>query len=255
MNINYRPIGIIILIVLSNFVLSAQIVNTESSRMHTDTIGWMGSAGAAFIISKTVEKVLSVDLGMHLQYKTKKSLWLLLGSYNFLKAGNQKFLSNSFEHIRYNYKLSKLVRWEIFTQLQNNQITQIGSRFLLGTGPRFRLITKKRIHLYVATSVMYEKEKEITKPVVYDKDIRSNNYVVFTLTPKSGVMELISTTYYQPLFKNWEDYRVLNQISLKVKTSKRLSLSLNWNYLFDSRPAGTAPKENFSFATGVDLNF
>lgn len=236
--------------------VSAQIVNIENARMQSDTTGWMGGAGAAVNLTQNTTKIFGADVAAHLQYKTSndKGLWLILGNYGFLKAGDSKFISNGFVHLRYNRKINEWLRWEAFGQFQNNIITQIDSRILVGTGPRFKIIKTKAFRLYAATLFMYENEKERTAPTVKHSDLRSSSYVSFTYTPKDNI-ELVSTTFYQPLFKQLSDYRLLNQAVLKVKATKHFSLSVKWNYLFDKVPAGTAPKTTYNFGTGIDFEF
>ncbi len=250
------PFTLLLLLVHLSVFLPAQIVNIENARMQSDTVGWMGGAGAAINLTQNTQKIFGADLAAHLQYKTSndKGLWLILGNYGFLKAGNNKFISNGFAHLRYNRKVNEWLRWEVFGQFQNNSITQIDSRILVGTGPRFKIIKTKIFRLYAASLFMFENEKERTTPTVEHNDLRSSSYVSFTYTPKDNI-ELISTTFFQPLFKKLSDYRFLNQVSLKVKATKHFGLSVRWNYLFDRFPAGTAPKTNYTFATGVDYEF
>jgi hypothetical protein len=235
-------------------IAHSQIVNIESARMQSDTTGWMGGAGAGLTIAENVNRIFILNTDVHLQYKSQKDLWLILGSSNFLKAAEENFVNNSFIHFRYNRKLNPWLRWEAFTQWQNNQLTQIDSRFLIGTGPRFKILSRPVIKLYAASLVMFEREKEKTDPTIKHKDIRSSSYVSFTITPASNI-ELISTTFYQPLFKDYSDYRILNQASLKVKATKHFSISLRWNYLYDRRPAGTAPRRTYSFGSGIEYDF
>ncbi|MCX6319386.1 MAG: DUF481 domain-containing protein [Bacteroidetes bacterium] len=244
------------LVLLSTPPAGAQIVNIERARMQSDTTGWMGGAGMAYTLIQNTQKISITDLEAHLQYKTSndKGLWLILGNYSFLKAGKNKLVSNGFFHVRYNYKVNDWLRWEVFGQYQNNSITQIDSRVLAGTGPRFKLVKNKFLRLYAATLIMFESEKERTNPVVSHKDIRSSSYLSFTWTPRDN-LELISTTFIQPLLKKWSDYRLLNQASLRVKATKHFSLSVKWNYLHDRFPAGTAPRTTYTFATGVDYDF
>jgi Protein of unknown function, DUF481 len=234
----------------------AQIINVESARMQSDTVGWMGGGSAAMSLNQNVQTVFGFNAEAHLQYKTKrdKGLWLILGDMGFLKGGGQKYVSNRFAHLRYNYKVNDWLRWEAFTQILNNQITQIHSRFLVGTGPRFKLVKTKILRLYAASLVMYEREKEITDPIIRHNDIRSSSYVSFTFTPKANSnVEMISTTFFQPLFSKFSDYRILNQLTLKVKASQHFSLSVKWDYLHDRFPAGDAPRTTYNLLTGIDV--
>ncbi|MFN8290455.1 MAG: DUF481 domain-containing protein [Chitinophagaceae bacterium] len=228
-----------------------QIVNVESARMQSDTVGWMGSFGAAFSMSKNTVNIFGANADVHVQYKTSndQGLWLILGNLNFLKAGNSRFFSDGLFHLRYNRKVNEWLRWEFFGQFQNNDVTQIDSRILLGTGPRFKLVKLKTFKLYAATLLMYENEKEATSPKVTHSDLRSSSYLSFTWLPRD-YLEMISTTYFQPLVNKLSDYRFMNQLSFKVKATPHFSLSVKWNYLHDRFPAGTAPRTTYNFATG-----
>ena len=128
--------------------VKAQIVNIERARMQSDTTGWMGTAGSAVALTQNKTQIFTADIDAHIQYKSKKSLYLFLGSYGFLKADGKNLIDNTFFHIRYNYKVNSILRWEVFTQLQQNVINNIKSRFLFGTGPRFKILSTNIIHLY-----------------------------------------------------------------------------------------------------------
>jgi hypothetical protein len=244
------------LLLTVSFATTAQIVNAESARLQSDTTGWMGGAGLSAELTQSTQKIFGIDAQLHLQYKTSndKGMWLILGNYNFLKVANTESISNYYVHLRYNRKITHWLKWEVFTQYMNNDITQIKSRLLLGTGPRFKLIKKKLFRSYAGSIIMYEKEIEITTPVITHRDWRSSNYISFSWTPKDNI-ELISTTYFQPLLKKFSDYRLLNQAAFKVKASPHFALSVKWNYLHDRFPAGVAPRTTYSFSTGIDYDF
>ena len=101
---------------------------------------------------------------------------------------------------------------------------------------------------------MYEEEKELVTPVILHTDFRNSSYISFTITPNDKV-EITSTTFFQPLLNDLDDFRILNQASLRVKAGKKLGIRINWNYLNDSRPVAGIPSVNYSLSTGVDYNF
>jgi hypothetical protein len=205
-------------------------------------------------VERNTTQIVTVDLEAHVQYKTQKDLWLLLADYGFLKGGGQKYLSNSFAHLRYNRKINKVLRWEAFAQAQNNYITQIKHRFLVGTGPRFKIFSAKTFKMYAASLLMFEHETEDIKPEIIHRDIRSSSYLSFTFLPTENI-EIISTLFYQPLVNNWHDARIFNQAVMMVKASKRFNMYIKWNYLFDTRPAGIAPETTYRFLSGFNFNF
>src|SRR5215813_7176860 len=107
-----------LLILLFFFVTTtghSQIVNIESSRMQSDTVGWLGNVGASFRLTDNSQRITQINARAHIQYKTKKDLWLVIGNYGLLKAGDSKFEKYRFGHLRYNHKLNSWLRWEAFT--------------------------------------------------------------------------------------------------------------------------------------------
>jgi len=240
--------------IVFSFTSAAQlIVNVENSRIISDTTGWKGNIGTAFSFTKNVQQVLNINAAMHLQYKTQKDLYLLLANYNFLKGNNQEFSNNMFYHLRYNRKIGKVVRWEAFTQWQQNNINNIDLRALFGTGPRFKLTQSKVFRLFAAALVMYEHERD-KNPVVTYNDMRGDAYVTFTYKP-NAVFDVTATTFYQPLFRAPKDFRILNQITCTIKATKHLSVSTNWDYSYDAFPAVGTPNINYMISNGLNYTF
>jgi hypothetical protein len=232
----------------------AQVINIENVRMQTDTTGWKGELGGNFSLVNNGAKLWLVGADAHVQYKTEKDLWLGLLNYGLQKSASQKFSDQTLLHLRYNRKLTKALRWEVFTQWQNNAVNNIKSRFLVGTGPRLKIAGNAIIRLYAATAFMYEYEEESGLLKITHHDVRSSSYLSFTITPAANT-ELSATTYYQPLLKGVSDYRFLTQARIRVKAGKKFSVQIRWNYLHDSAPAGNSPKEVYTFSTGLGYDF
>ena len=229
------------------------IVNIENSRIHSDTTGWKGNIGTSFSFTKNVQQILNINAAVHLQYKTKKDLYLLLANYNLLKGNNKEFSNNMFYHLRYNHKFGKVLRWEAFTQWQQNNITNIDLRTLYGTGSRFKITESKSFRLYAAGLVMYEHERDKNPFVTYN-GFRGDAYVTFTFTPNK-VFDVTATTFYQPLFSAPKDFRILNQITFSIKATKHISVATNWDYSYDAFPAIGTPRVNYIISNGINYTF
>jgi hypothetical protein len=243
-----------LLLVIAGMPAGAQIVNVESRRIQTDTTGWAGSFGGSINLAKNVDKVFSAGAFAHLQYKNSKNLYLFLGDYSFLKGAQKKYTDNTFFHLRYNRKISNLLRWEVFTQLQTNKISKIDNRFLTGMGPRFKLSGSGILQVYLGVLAMYEYERELTEPPVSHHHVRNSSYLSFTLKP-TATLEIISTTFYQPRLDQWGDFRILNQESANLSITQKLSATINWNYLYDQFPVEGIPRSNYTFSTGFTYAF
>ena len=247
----------IILVILLFFLFSSakgQIINVENARIHSDTTGWMGTVGALLSLTKNTEEIFLVQLNAHLQYKTQKDLFLILGNYGFLSGSSQNLINNSFIHLRYNRKLNKIVRLEFFTQVLQNPVTKIDYRILSGAGPRFKLAEKKKFRLYAASLVMHEYERELNEEKTIHNDIRSSSYVSFSFQPNNNT-EMVNTVFYQPLFRYLNDYRILDQFKFGVKAGKKLALTFNVNYLYDNKPVVGVPRINYTVSTGIEYDF
>lgn len=239
---------------LCPFPGSAQVVNVESQRIETDTIGWAGSILGEFTLAKDVEQVFSANLGAHVQFKTPKNLYFLLGDYAFLKGSDKKYIDNTFFHFRYNHSFTPTLRLEAFTQLQNNKITKIDTRFLAGLGPRIKFKTNAKWKMYLGILGMFEYEKELTEDRGIHRDFRNSTYFSFSFKPNQ-LLTLSSTTFYQPLLRKPGDFRILNQEDMSLAITKQLSVVVAWNYVFDSYPVVGVPESNFAFKTGFKYLF
>jgi len=236
------------------FSTKAQVVNIEAQRIKTDTTGWAGSLGGSFNWTQNVDQVFAINATAHLQYKKNKNLYLLLGDYSFLKGADKKFIDNAFVHFRFNHKFSELFRGELFTQLQNNKISKIDTRFLIGAGPRLKLPASKTLKIYLGILFMYEYEKELLDPPIYKNDARNSSYLSFTYKPNDRV-EIISTTFYQPKLTYFNDFRILNQETVVIFISKKLAVTMDFNYLYDQFPVEGVPQINASYSTGFKYVF
>ncbi len=222
-------------LMLLNLAVKAQIVNIESRRFQTDTVGWKGSADIGFSMGKQKETYYIISTAAHVQYKSIKHLYLILGNYEILKSKSDNLVNNGFLHFRHNYKLKKeKIRWESFTQVQFNKINGLRMRYLLGSGPRFKLLDKKNYKMYLGTLYMYEYEVNTDKSQKLN-ECRFSGYLSFNLKP-NDIFEFVSTTYYQPNIIVNRDFRVSTENALLIKLHKNFALSMNLRLTYDSRP-------------------
>lgn len=249
-----------LLFILFSFFFSslfAQIINIEKARIRSkDSIGWSGNLNGGFSLNKNTKLLLSLNSAAQVQYKNRKNLYLLLGRLEFTKADQEAFVNNTFLHFRYNYKINKWLRWEAFAQIQNNVITRIKFRGLIGTGPRHKVWDKEKFSLYAASLYMFEYDEEntATNQILYLQEHRQSSYLSLTWKP-NGNFECQSTTYYQPKWGYFEDFRLLCDVNLKFKVATHLSYSTVFNGLYDAFPAVNIPKTIYSFSNRLSYEF
>ncbi len=232
-----------------------QIVNIERKRISADSTGFLGEGYLNFSGAKTTKAILSLGTGILLEYKSKSTndLWLFISDINLVSAEKEKFTNNGFGHLRYNRKIGKAIRWEVFTQIQYNSLTKIDKRALAGTGLRFKMTQYENARFYLGIAVMYEYE-ELIEPRVFHHDQRMSSYLSFTLLPEETV-SFSSTTYVQPLIKDFSDYRIHTENTLDLDITKKLSFIATVKYSYDTRPPDGVPLNTYSFSNGIKIRF
>lgn len=249
-----RLLLIVLLFVFTVPTLLSQVVNIESKRMRTDTVGWSGDAEANFQLAKNTQSIFDLGSKLHFQFKQKNYLFLFLNEYRLIKGGDTKFVNSAFAHVRYNQKITKeLLRLEVFTQLQYNGALDVGLRWLAGTGPRFKIYDGDMFRAYFAALYMYEYEENVLKTIILRKH-RISSYITFTID--LGTLEFVHTSYYQPNIKSFrKDYRYTSQSDLSIKITKNLKFVTGFNYRYDSDPFPNIPKVTYYLSNGLKFTF
>lgn len=250
----FSSVFLFITISLIPSLLKGQLLNVESMRIRTDTTGWFGEAGLSGAYVQSATTVVQAEARGHIEHKGKKDLILFLGNYSILTGDGADLIDEYMLHLRYNYKFNKWLRWEVFGQLQQNEILNIHERILFGTGPRYKLADTKKVRLYVGTLVMREFERESDPEQTTHNDYRLSNYLTFNITPAEN-LEFVSTTYYQPKTSDFTDYRILNQNSMNVKAGKHFVFSINFQFMYDAVPAKDIQNRTSKLSTGLGYRF
>ena len=238
-------------------ILSAQLVNIESKRMQTDSIRFTLNADFSFNhTNNDGEQVNQVDASLSTQFKSKdlEKIYFFLGNYKLIDSEEGNLQNAWFLHGRFNYKFNEAIRLETFVQGQYNQLLVVEQRNLIGAGLRFKLVNKLRFTSYAGNSYMYEIEfSEQSGTTIYNQ--RNSTYLTLSYTPESQKFSVANTVYYQPLYKEISDYRILEQFRLDIPLSSWLKVFSLYNYYYDSKtPLGT--KEYTSdLNIGIGISF
>ena len=246
----------IIIIFFIGFFLSnidAQIINMESKRIATDTLGFSGKMGISLSASRFTQSFVSADLSGQIQFKTNRNLYLLVGDFQIVNAGGESFNNSGFGHFRYNRKLGDVIRGELFTQIQYISVTKITKRILNGAGLRFKLSEYETAKIYWGIAAMYEYE-EVSSPKIINKDIRLSSYFTFTLAPVETI-SFRNTTYVQPKTADFKDYRLANNTVINFGITENLKFTTVFSFLYDSRPPIEVPTINYQVKNGLHYRF
>lgn len=245
----FRNIVFLIQILLFTNALNGQVLNIEKYRKKNDTTEWGAEFGLNLSLLKTTKKINSVTNYFNLDYKQGRSAFFLISKINWMEADNESLSKNGFYHIRYNYKLLKMLTVEAFMQYQYNHQMDIRSRELYGSGLRYKLSELDNFRCYIGSSIMFEEEQMLSTREV-NKGISLSNYLSFTIFV-SGENKIVSTTYHQPKCKDFKDYRISSETNLVLKIAKGFSLGTGFEFTYQSKPPLNVPDFMYVFSNSI----
>jgi hypothetical protein len=235
--------------------IQAQLVNIESIRMQTDSIRFVLKSDFLFNYSNNDGiYIYRFNVGLNTQYKTKnlKNTFFFSGNAVLVRSQDQDFQNSWFMHFRYNNKLTKKLRLEAFIQDQNNELLSINMRSLLGLGLRYKFVKGEYFQAYLGNSYMYEKERSDAADQTYYNH-RNSTYLSLAMNLKESKLELLNTIYFQPLYADIRNFRLLEQFKAEMPVFKSLKVSMLFNYFFNNQnPFGAS---EFSSVLSVGLTY
>lgn len=245
------PFGIIATMLGLSF-LQAQI-NTESMRKKTLEKGLHVDVGSNVGLMEGNSSVFQNRTVLRVDYVRDRDHAFLVSNYRMGKKDKSLFVNKGFSHLRYMYPFTKNVTMEGFLQQEFNEFIQLNQRSLVGAGIRIKWDTgeKSKIHIPNLTTVtgfgfMWERELIDTGPAGDQGDpvhgdlaslLRSTNYLVLKWELKPEII-VQNTTYYQVDTRRISDYRILTRATFSIVITRRLSMTLDCNFRYDSEPPG-----------------
>ncbi len=154
--------------------------------------------------------------GPHLIYLT------LSGDYS--RQEGTLDVANTFAHSRYNYRFTQGVWGELFAQVETDRFRSLKSRELLGSGPRFRILSSRLTDAYYGTSAMLEvtRRGDEVPGRRQVNALRWNNYLRLEFHQEENV-SVSETLYVQPRFDDFSDYWLLSVLGVKLSVNKTLA--------------------------------
>ncbi len=247
--------------------LQAQIVNIE--KLRTDSLSnktWAFEAEFSFGVQKnSAGQSLNGTGELRTDYFfNQKNKLLFLGSFgvNRFKEHNNnnesiEIENSQFIHLRYNRKINQWLTWEAFSQGQINEVELVKLRWLIGTGPRFKLLKNKKALIYLGTLYMFEwldEEVAITNDVIHYRDHRFSNYLSIFYNINKNV-SFSHVSYYQPLIRSFKDFRLASETGLEFSISEKLSWTTYFQMIYDSRPPTSTVTFRYQVNNGLVLSF
>ena len=245
-----------ILLLTLSLTTTAQVVNVERMRLDQKKRGWSGSVTGNFDVRRNQRTVVTLGSKAHVQHAQDSNTVLLVAQAGLVKASGADFVNFAFTHLRYTHYVTDFLSLEAFTQLQQNRVNGIQSRWLIGAGVRGRVIDDKAATLYTGLLVMREREREVVDSIPTHRDIRLSSYLAGSYTPESADwITVATTTYFQPRVGKFRDIRISSDWNLQFRIRDNLALTSTLNIVYDARPPVGLDKTVYSVLNGLKFTF
>ncbi|MDZ7764598.1 MAG: DUF481 domain-containing protein [Melioribacteraceae bacterium] len=226
------------LLILLTVTIDAQ-VNTEKYRTPTDLQGLAGY----FELSGTVKtgNVDKTEAGLEgrLDWHVGEALTFFVFESDYEWVDGSRSSNEGLIHVRHVQSLSNKLRAEAFAQVNYDKKILIDNRELIGAGLRYTLFTFSNSDVTFGSAYMFEHENyDLTadaKHATETKVSRWSNYLTYHIRINE-IVRIGGVVYYQPMFSEFSDYRLLYENNLAVKLTDIFSLSVNFKYRHDSIP-------------------
>jgi uncharacterized protein DUF481 len=250
-----KQIYLIILFLYSG--LLAQ-VNTEKYRTAKDTLGFKFQSEINGTVQKGNVDFQEVSVEVLSQYNLKENKYLMIISGDFGWEDGKSFSNAMLLHGRNIRDLSAVLKLELFGQVDYDAEHLLQWRALAGAGTRIRLFGGKDNESWMGNSLFYEQEKyDLARSAKHAREannIRFNTYLAINKKLKD-FFTWHGVAYYQPKIDNWDDFKLIAETGLLVAFEEKVSLSIGFNYRFDSRPADGIKKNDYKTEMGLLFSF
>jgi hypothetical protein len=235
-----------------SIIASGQVINIENKRFLNDTNGFVGRSDLNFNINQNTQQVMTFGVNVHAQYQHNKHRILAISDIAFIKAAEQDFVNNGYQHLRYSYKVVNRLTWENFVQAQYNLVLKLDKRYLAGTGPRLKIIKHKNLRIYLGTAYMYEFQSQDNEKIIQYNN-RMSSYLTFNID--FNKFDFTSTTFYQPLLSDFNNYRIATDSNIELSLNNHLNYRVGFNLLFDTNQPPGVPNMVYSLKNGLSFKF
>lgn len=230
----------------------AQVINIESKRFLNDTNGFVGNINGNFSAVQNTQQIISLGINIHAQYQKNRHRFLMISDLSVINAANTDFVNSGYQHFRYNYKIANRITLEAFVQAQYNKVLLLDERYLAGIGPRFKIIKKQHFKMYAACLYMFEHQSQDNYSIQRDNN-RISSYLTFNIGYSKW--DFTSTTFYQPNFGDFNDYRIANNSAFEIFITSKLNFKTELVLLYDTRQPAKIPDLTYQVRTGLGYKF
>ncbi|MEH0157918.1 DUF481 domain-containing protein [Limibacter armeniacum] len=262
----------LLLLILTPWALSAQILNIEKERTEdSDSTKWMGNLGANFTLQNQQVQSMIFSLNSNLTYYGTTHAYIMIGELEMLKGNGSLLESQGYGHIRTNLFHKKRLSYELFGQIQYDQVRGMQQRYLGGGGVRYALHSKEKVKIAIGTGAMFEHEgwewtiteNEVDETLGWNEGdvisritdrLKNNTYcsVTYDISDETSINCIV---YYQAMFETLDEPRISSEFNFQVGLSEHMKFNLMASLWHDAAPVVPIKQTNYTIENGVVFSF
>lgn len=244
----------IFLILLSHCnTADAQIVSMNERSTKNPKKGVQGDVQLTFNYTENSKKVLQNGTKLNLQYNDSLSTYLFYSDLRLNRTNGVNDLNYGSFGTIYNYKADdRVISAEGIVQYQYDGNKSLKHRFILGGGPRWKMVDKKGLKLSIVAYTIYFNEKYKSSTVT--SKAKFSTMLSFS-TNLSKSMSIKHNTYYEPDYATPSDYRLESQTTFQAKFNKKFSYKIYVQMNYVSVVPSTVDNFDYRIQNALSYSF
>ncbi len=246
-----------IVFILLSTVISAQ-VNIEKYNSINYQNGFWGNL-SLYLSAKTGNTdIQEFGTDGRINYKGENFYSFLIGQGEYGWNKGREYSNNALVHFRFILNSNRIMKPEVFSQINYNKKQLLLFRSLGGGGVRITIVSDSIQDFTFGTSYMYEYEKlDLPLEAIHSNITNSHrwsNYLSYS-NKLSSNSRISIVVYAQPRFDNFSDIRILSENNFSVGLTKTLALSIQFSLRYDSKPPDNVKALDTSTKVGFSVKF
>lgn len=254
--LNRRSVAAAGLVITHSVVASAQ-VNVEPFReqLTEERFGARLRASVASYAGNT-RGVIFGSAGLFGVRSARNFAYVALTG-DYTRLNGEVSVAKWFGHLRHDRRLTPILWWEEYGQIESDRFRRVNVRELVGTGPRIGLVQSATLRLFYGVSYMYEHTNLDTDEGEGRGEggaHRLSNYLAATVTVQERIV-LSNVSYCQPRFDAPSDVVVLSVSSADFTVTPLLHSRLDATIRYDSVTPADVHAADIELKSSLELVF
>lgn len=233
----------------------SQIVSLDERRTKDPAKGIQGDLQLVLNFTDNDKTVLNSGTKLNLQLNDSLNTYLFYSDVRLSRTDGVNDLNSGNFGLIYNYKAEdRVISAEALMQYQYDGNKKLKHRYIVGGGPRWKMVDKKDLKLSVVAYTIYFNE-------VYEASVNSKKSMAKFSTMLSFYTKLSENssikhnTYYEPDYANPDDYRIESQTTFQIKFNKKFSYRLHFRANYISIVPSTVDNFDYSLQNSLSFSF